>query len=66
MLYCYQTANLQFPYCFFVQLYPDFAESSPFLIEQLNSYFLGGMDDMVVWTQNIWRHTLHMLEQGTQ
>ncbi|XP_076462719.1 phosphatidylinositol-glycan-specific phospholipase D-like isoform X2 [Babylonia areolata] len=47
------------------KLYPDYAEKSPFLVDQLTDYFLGGLDDMAVWTQNVWRKAVLMLEEGT-
>ncbi|KAK7484042.1 hypothetical protein BaRGS_00024654, partial [Batillaria attramentaria] len=47
------------------KLYPDYAAKSPYLVDQLTDYFLGGLDDMAVWTQNVWREAIHMLDKGT-
>nr|KAG5697410.1 hypothetical protein BaRGS_008836 [Batillaria attramentaria] len=47
-------------------LYPDYAAKSPYLVDQLTDYFLGGLDDMAVWTQNVWREAIHMLDKGTE
>ena len=49
----------------FVQLYPFYAQRSPFMTDRLQDYFLGGMDDMSVWSQTVWRHTVDMLDHGT-
>uniref|UniRef100_A0A8C3JER9 Phosphatidylinositol-glycan-specific phospholipase D n=1 Tax=Calidris pygmaea TaxID=425635 RepID=A0A8C3JER9_9CHAR len=38
---------------------------SPFLVEKFHEYFLGGVDDMAFWTNNIFELTSHMLENGT-
>ncbi|KAI8495835.1 Glycosylphosphatidylinositol specific phospholipase D1 [Branchiostoma belcheri] len=46
------------------QLFPELSRTSPFLIEEFQSYFLGGVDDMAVWTANIWHHAIHMLDNG--
>ncbi|KAL8584655.1 hypothetical protein ACOMHN_002384 [Nucella lapillus] len=48
------------------KLYPDYAKKSPYLVDQLTDYFLGGLDDMAVWTQNVWRKSILMLNNGTQ
>ena len=37
---------------------------SPFLLDQLDDFFVGGVDDMAAWTQIIWRDFIHMLEHG--
>ncbi|XP_019523713.1 PREDICTED: phosphatidylinositol-glycan-specific phospholipase D [Hipposideros armiger] len=47
------------------KLYPTFSRKSPFLVEQFQEYFLGGLDDMAFWTTNIYRLTSFMLENGT-
>lgn len=46
-------------------LYPEYAEASPFLVDRFNDFFLGGIDDMAIWSENIWKHTVTMLDQGT-
>ncbi|XP_077994354.1 phosphatidylinositol-glycan-specific phospholipase D-like [Glandiceps talaboti] len=48
------------------KLYPMYSSKSPFLMEQYQSFFLGGVDDMAVWSQNIWHNTIHMIEHGMQ
>ncbi|KFP85776.1 PREDICTED: phosphatidylinositol-glycan-specific phospholipase D [Acanthisitta chloris] len=47
------------------KLFPTYASKSPFLVENLHEYFLGGVDDMAFWTNNIFELTSHMLENGT-
>ncbi|XP_058523417.1 phosphatidylinositol-glycan-specific phospholipase D [Ochotona princeps] len=47
------------------KLYSTFATKSPFLVEQFQEYFLGGLDDMAFWSTNIYRLTSYMLENGT-
>ncbi|KAM7053920.1 phosphatidylinositol-glycan-specific phospholipase D isoform 3-T3 [Molossus nigricans] len=47
------------------KLYPTYSRKSPFLVEQFQEYFLGGLDDMTFWSTNIFRLTSHMLENGT-
>ncbi|XP_068951052.1 phosphatidylinositol-glycan-specific phospholipase D [Petaurus breviceps papuanus] len=47
------------------KLYPNFAKKSPFLVEQFQDYFLGGLDDMAFWTTNIFHLTSYMLQNGT-
>ena len=49
-----------------MQLYPGYAGDSPFLLDSLDSYFLGGIDDMATWTDNIWTQTITMLVNGTE
>lgn len=48
------------------QLYPTYSRKSPFLVEQFQEYFLGGLDDMAFWSTNIYRLTSYMLENGTR
>lgn len=57
-----------FPYFYFflLQLYPTYSRSSPFLVEQFQEYFLGGLDDMAFWSTNIYSLTSFMLENGTR
>uniref|UniRef100_A0A8B9SEM8 Phosphatidylinositol-glycan-specific phospholipase D n=1 Tax=Apteryx owenii TaxID=8824 RepID=A0A8B9SEM8_APTOW len=47
------------------KLFPTYASKSPFLVERFHDYFLGGVDDMAFWTNNIFEQTSHMLENGT-
>ncbi|KAM6104616.1 phosphatidylinositol-glycan-specific phospholipase D [Theristicus caerulescens] len=47
------------------KLFPTYASKSPFLVEKFHEYFLGGVDDMAFWTNNIFELTSHMLESGT-
>ncbi|XP_022083635.1 phosphatidylinositol-glycan-specific phospholipase D-like [Acanthaster planci] len=47
------------------KLFPDYARKSPFLVEQFQSYFLGGLDDMATWTTNVWHEAIYMLDKGT-
>ncbi|XP_060045275.1 phosphatidylinositol-glycan-specific phospholipase D isoform X2 [Erinaceus europaeus] len=47
------------------KLYPTYSKKSPFLVEQFQDYFLGGLDDMAFWSTNIYRLTSFMLENGT-
>jgi len=49
-----------------LQLYPRFGKNSPFLLDSLDSYFIGGIDDMATWSDNIWRRTITMLDYGTE
>ncbi|KAF0878328.1 PHLD phospholipase, partial [Crocuta crocuta] len=48
------------------KLYPTYSRKSPFLVEQFQEYFLGGLDDMAYWSTNIYRLTSFMLENGTR
>ncbi|XP_013399325.1 phosphatidylinositol-glycan-specific phospholipase D isoform X2 [Lingula anatina] len=48
------------------KLFPTYAEKSPFMLSMLNDFFLGGIDDMAAWTDNLWHTTLYMLENGTE
>ncbi|XP_013040266.3 phosphatidylinositol-glycan-specific phospholipase D isoform X1 [Anser cygnoides] len=47
------------------KLFPRYASKSPFLVEKFHEYFLGGVDDMAFWTNNIFELTSQMLENGT-
>uniref|UniRef100_A0A5F8G8I1 Phosphatidylinositol-glycan-specific phospholipase D n=1 Tax=Monodelphis domestica TaxID=13616 RepID=A0A5F8G8I1_MONDO len=47
------------------KLYPNFAKKSPFLVEQFQDYFLGGLDDMAFWSTNMFHLTSYMLQNGT-
>eukprot|EP00794_Sanderia_malayensis_P010957 gene10957-12118_t len=46
------------------KLFKMFAKKSPFLVEQLHNYFLGGIHDMASWTGEIWTHTAKLIEEG--
>lgn len=48
------------------KLYSTYSTKSPFLVEQFQEYFLGGLDDMAFWSTNIYRLTSFMLENGTR
>ena len=48
------------------RLFPYYANESPFLVDMLNPYFLGGIDDMATWTRYIWKDVIYMLENGVQ
>ncbi|XP_070562446.1 phosphatidylinositol-glycan-specific phospholipase D-like [Ptychodera flava] len=48
------------------KVYPMYSGKSPFMMEQYQSFFLGGVDDMAVWSQNIWHDTIYMVEHGMQ
>ncbi|XP_073187979.1 phosphatidylinositol-glycan-specific phospholipase D isoform X3 [Lepidochelys kempii] len=47
------------------KLFPSYASKSPFLVERFHEYFLGGLDDMAFWSNNIFQLASHMLENGT-
>ncbi|XP_053914138.1 phosphatidylinositol-glycan-specific phospholipase D isoform X2 [Cuculus canorus] len=47
------------------KLFPTYASKSPFLVDKFHEYFLGGVDDMAFWTNNIFELTGHMLDNGT-
>jgi len=40
------------------------AETSPFLERNMEDYFLGGLNDMVGWSQRIWDNGVSLLENG--
>ena len=48
------------------QLFPQNADVSPFLIERLQDFFLGGMDDMTLWVADRWHVTADLLEYGSE
>lgn len=53
--------------CLFgVQMYASVAKTSPFLVDQYQDYFLGGVNDMAGWTTRLWNQTIVMLENGTR
>lgn len=45
-------------------LYPFAAGPSPFLAEQMNEFFSGGIDDMSYWSQDCWRDLINWIENG--
>ncbi|XP_045151688.1 phosphatidylinositol-glycan-specific phospholipase D [Echinops telfairi] len=47
------------------KLYPIFSSKSPFLVEQFQDYFLGGLDDMAFWSTKTYHLISFMLENGT-
>ena len=44
--------------------FPLFSEPSPFMVEQFHDYFLGGLDDMAIWTAWRWREVIDWVENG--
>ncbi|XP_028400201.1 phosphatidylinositol-glycan-specific phospholipase D-like [Dendronephthya gigantea] len=46
-------------------LFTLFADKSPFLVEKLHSYFLGGKSDMAAWSSIIWHEAAHLIEKGS-
>ncbi|XFF90336.1 hypothetical protein AB1E18_016555 [Capra hircus] len=47
------------------KLFPTYSGKSPFLVEQFQEYFLGGLEDMAFWSTNIYHLTSYMLKNGT-
>lgn len=47
------------------KLFSIFSKTSPFLMEDLHSYFQGGVADMAAWSVLLWHKTIDMLEHGT-
>lgn len=47
------------------EVYPGIIDRSPFLGQEMENYFLGGVNDMVGWTHRKWKNVVTMLEQGT-
>ncbi|RNA30261.1 phosphatidylinositol-glycan-specific phospholipase D [Brachionus plicatilis] len=45
-------------------LYADYFKKSSFMVDRLNDFFLGGIDDMATWTQISWNKFFFMLENG--
>ncbi|KAK3759363.1 hypothetical protein RRG08_023483 [Elysia crispata] len=60
MLYLYKIAARLAAGSFF----GSFAEKSPFLVDQLYSYFQGGITDMAAWTRRIWKEYTTALENN--
>lgn len=46
------------------ELFPEIAYKSPYLVDQFEKYFIGGVDDMAGWIDRIWQQTITMFEQG--
>lgn len=49
---------------FGASLYPFAANASPFLAEQLNEFFFGGLDDMAYWSKDCWFDLIKWIETG--
>lgn len=47
------------------KLFSKYSKTSPFLMENLHSYFQGGVADMAAWSVLLWHKTIDMLEHGT-
>ena len=47
-------------------LYSAYYKQSPFLSEQLNDYYKGGINDMVAWTTQYFQLVTDMINKGTQ
>ena len=47
-------------------MYPSKSEASPFLLDRLQDYYLGGMDDMTAWTTFVWEQVTYMLNKGPE
>ena len=47
------------------KLFTLFASKSPFLVENLHNYFLGGKSDMAAWSSIIWHESVHWIENGS-
>ncbi|KAL4235881.1 Glycosylphosphatidylinositol specific phospholipase D1 [Mactra antiquata] len=47
------------------KLIDEDGDTSPFLVDQFEKFFIGGVDDMAGWTNRIWQQTATMLEKGT-
>lgn len=52
--------------CLFDQLYQVVAETSPFLENNMEDYFLGGLNDMVGWSNRNFQNGVTLLEKGTR
>ena len=51
-------------FCLDSKLFPEIAYKSPYLVDQFEKYFIGGVDDMAGWIDRIWQQTITMFEQG--
>ncbi|XP_063430790.1 phosphatidylinositol-glycan-specific phospholipase D-like [Mytilus trossulus] len=47
------------------EIYSGVVDRSPFLVEEMENYFVGGVNDMVGWTQRSWNNVVTMLNKGT-
>jgi len=47
-------------------LYPDLAAKAPAMLHDYRDYYLGGLDDMAMWTAIIWREAVTALFNGTE
>ena len=45
-------------------IFKPFAKKSPFLVNQMDSYFLGGTHDMASWSTRLMEDTAYMLDHG--
>jgi glycosylphosphatidylinositol phospholipase D len=45
-------------------LYPQSAIASPFLAEQFQDYFIGGLDEMAIWSSWRWHDVIDWMENG--
>ncbi len=45
-------------------LYPYFAKKSPFMVEQFQDWWMGGVDDMAVWSTWCWPQVINWLDNG--
>jgi len=45
-------------------LYPVFADGAPFMVDFFQDYWLGGLNDMALWTSECWPNVLHGLDTG--
>ena len=49
----------------FEKLFDDYAKKSPFLVEELNQFYIGGLDDNAAWTTLLWHDAITMIHNGT-
>ena len=47
-------------------MWPEIAYESPFLVDQFEKFFIGGIDDMSGWVKRMWQQTMTMIEKGTR
>eukprot|EP01116_Phalansterium_solitarium_P004292 TRINITY_DN1525_c0_g1_i2.p1 TRINITY_DN1525_c0_g1~~TRINITY_DN1525_c0_g1_i2.p1 ORF type:complete len:849 (-),score=281.79 TRINITY_DN1525_c0_g1_i2:324-2870(-) len=45
-------------------LYPYFADMAPFMTEQYQDWWMGGISDLASWTPQCWNFTVSWIEQG--
>ena len=48
------------------QAFSYYGTESPFLVDELEQYFEGGMSDMATWSNRFFRKVVTMIEQGTE